>query len=248
MSTQPGVQSVSRALELVDLVAAAGGRLAIAQLATASGLALPTTHRLVRTLVDAGYLRQLPDRSYALGVRLVALGQVAGAVVGLGAEAVLRQLADDLGETANLALLTGSRAQYVAQAPGSHAMRMFTEVGRYVDLHCTGVGKAMLARLPEHRIDEIVAERGLAPRTEHSVASRAALDAAIARVRADGYSLDEEEQELGVRCIAVATPTAPLMAVSVSGPLSRMSDDVVARAVPMLQAAAARLAGASTSG
>ena len=246
-SASGGVQSVTRALALLELVAAEGGRASVARLAEASGLPLPTAHRLARTLVDAGYLRQLPDRRYALASRLIGLGRAAAGVVGLGADRVLRELADELGETANLAVLTGTQAQYVAQAPGRHAMRMFTEVGRLVDLHSTGVGKAMLAVLPERDVDRVVAEHPLRPRTERSLASRAELDAALARARANGYALDDEEQELGVRCVAVAVvprdPAAALMALSASGPLQRMSDDAIARAVPVLRAAAERLAG-----
>ncbi len=233
------MQSLHRALDLLEVVAARGGRLAVGEIATGAGLPVPTTHRLLRTLLERGYVHQTSDRRYALGARLVPLGTLAASLVGVDAEAVLARLVDELGETANLAMLSGSRAQYVAQAPGRHAMRMFTEVGRLVDLHSTGVGKALLARLDDERALDHVRRVGLARCTDHTLVTEAALLADLAVVRERGYALDEQEQEVGVRCVAVAVgEPLPWLAVSVSGPVTRMTDDLVDRAVPLLRAAA----------
>lgn len=239
------VQSVRRAFNLLEIVAAEGGEMNIGRIAATSGLPLPTIHRLLRTLVEGGYMRQLPDRRYALGFRLVPLGVAANAMVGATARSVLVHLVDELGETANLAILSGDYAEYVAQAPSRHAMRMFTEVGRRVELHCTGVGKALLAQLDDHNVDAIVHRVGLAAHTRHTLTSAGDLRSSLAIVRQQGYAVDEQEQEEGVRCVAVPVSAglASGMALSVSGPLIRMSDEVVARAVPLLQEAAGRLAG-----
>ena len=90
-------------------------------------------------------------------------------MVGADTEAVLGRLVDALGETANLAILSGSHAEYVAQVPSRHTMRMFTEVGRQVDLHCTGVGKALLGQLDDNRVREIIGRAGLNRQTEHTL-------------------------------------------------------------------------------
>ena len=140
-----GVQSVHRALDVLEALAAAGGTASLGDLAAACGLPAPTLHRLAGTLADRGYLRHMPDRRYSLGSRLVPLGADAHALLGERALPVLRGLAELTGESANLAVLTQGRAEYVAQAPGRHTMRTFTEVGNRVELHCTGVGKALLA-------------------------------------------------------------------------------------------------------
>ncbi len=242
--TSGGVQSLHRALQLVEVVAQHGGQLAIREIAEATGLPQPTVHRLLRTLVERGYMRQLPDRRYALGFRLVPLGVAASRLVGVGVEQVLSDLVRELGETANLAILAGDNAEYVAQVPSNHSMRMFTEVGRRVDLHATGVGKALLAQLGDDQVDAIVRRTGLGGHTTHTIGTQTGLHAALAQIRERGYALDEQEQELGVRCVAVAvsSPTPTHTAVSVSGPLTRMDDALVARAVPLLQAAARRLA------
>ncbi|WP_432994342.1 IclR family transcriptional regulator [Dactylosporangium sp. CA-233914] len=241
--TAGGVQSLHRALDLLEIVAQAGGHLAIGEIAAVSPIPLPTIHRLLRTLVERGYMRQLPNRRYALGFRLVPLGDAANALVGVNARAVLSDLVAELGETANLAVLSGDHAEYVAQVPSKHSMRTFTEVGRRVELHCTGVGKALLSRLDDTAVQGIVRRAGLAPHTRHTLSTAEALTAALADIRQRGYALDEEEQETGVRCVAVplAAPMRTWMAISVSGPVARMTDAMVDRAVPLMRAAAGRL-------
>ncbi len=113
-----------------------------------SGLAPATLHRLARTLVDLGYLRQEASRRYALGPRLFLLAESSSTMLNSVALPHLAHLVDEIGETANLAMLDGDQVAYVAQAPGRHSMRMFTEVGRRVLPHCTAVGKALLAVAP----------------------------------------------------------------------------------------------------
>ena len=234
-----GVQSVHRSLDLLEVVAARGGSLTIGEIAGAADVPVPTAHRLLRTLVDRGYMRQTPDRRYALGFRLLPLSTAASVMVGSGAERVLGGLVDALGETANLAMLDGDQVAYVAQVPGRHSMRMFTEVGRRVDLHCTAVGKVLLAAFDDDHVQAVVARAGLEPKTPHTLTDLDSFLAQLAEVRRRGYALDEGEQEVGVRCVAVAVPESSVrLALSVSGPAPRMTDDLLAQAVPALHAAA----------
>ena len=238
-----GVQSLERAFTLLELMAEAGGEMALSQLASASGLPLSTIHRLVRTLVARGYVRQLPSRRYALGPRLIHLGESSSRTLGSWSQPHLSRLVDVIGETANLAMLDGDRVVYVAQVPSRHSMRMFTEVGRRVHLHCTGVGKALLAQLPADTARAIVTRAGMPARTERTVTDPDALMHQLERIGTQGYALDDGEQEIGVRCVAVAVPGGPSsIAISVSGPEARVSMDAVPRIVPLLQGAASSLA------
>jgi hypothetical protein len=125
-----GVQSVERAFGVLEVLAAMGGTGALGELAARAGLPLPTMHRLARTLLSMGYLRQLPNRHYSLGPRLIRLGESAGQLIGMWSRPHLSELADRTGETANMAVLDNDMAVYVAQVPSPHSMRMFTEVGR----------------------------------------------------------------------------------------------------------------------
>lgn len=243
-SGQPGgVQSVSRVLDVLEVVAAAGGAMSLSEIAGASGVPLPTIHRLARTLVDRGYMRQLPNRQYALGPRLIPLGEVAGAMLGTWARPVLEELVRELGESANLAALDGDRAVYIGQVQSSHSMRMFTEVGRRVYLHCTGVGKALLSIVSDDEARSLVTRAGMPAQTQHTITDPDTLITALHRIRRDGYAVDEGEQEVGVRCVAVPVVSEHTrMAVSVSGPAVRMGPAVVERAIPLLTKASSLLA------
>lgn len=238
-----GVQSVERTFQILECLSDAGGEMSLSDLAAVTGLPMPTIYRLLRTLLNHGYVRQLPSRRYALGPRLITLGVSAGTMLGEWARPWLSGLVENLGETANLCMLDGDRATYVAQVPSRHTMRAFTEVGRRVYLHSTGVGKALLAQLDDDRILALVGRTGLPAATPTTITDPAVLLAQIAKIRANGYAIDDGEQEIGVHCVAVPVlDSANPIAISVSGPTPRMTRDTVARAVPLLQQAAAGLA------
>lgn len=239
-----GVQSLERAFDVLELMAAAGGEVGLSQLAAESGLPVPTIHRIVRTLVASGYVLQMPSRRYALGPRLIGLGASASQTVEAWASPHLRSLAEASGETANLAMLDVDRVVYVAQAPSTrHTVRMFTEVGRRVYAHCTGVGKALLAQLPDDDVRRLVDQAGMPATTEHTITDLDRLLEEMRLVRERGHAVDDGEQEMGVRCVAVAVPGSLSSAVSVSGPASRVTPDSVASLAVVLHDAARSLAG-----
>ena len=243
-----GVKSVTRVFDLLELIADAGGDVTLSELSAAADLPLSTIHRLLRTLVSRGYARQLQNRRYALGPRLVRLGEVANRKFGQLAMPQLKQLVEELGETANLATLDGDRVIYVSQAPSPHAMRMFTEVGRRSYLHSTSVGKAILADMTDDQVREIVARTGMPANTEKTITDVDALLADLADTRRRGYAVDDNEQEIGVRCFAVTVPDMAVpTAVSVSGPVARVSGDFADRALPVLQEIVAEIAATSNA-
>lgn len=242
-ATGSGVQSVERVFELLELVTDAGGEVTLSELSASTDLPLPTIHRLLRTLVTLGYARQLPNRRYALGPRLIRIGEGASRQFGALARPQLKSLVDALGESANMAILDGDMVVYVAQVPSQHSMRMFTEVGRRANVHDTGVGKAILAQLDDDTVRRIVERAGMPTPTEFSIGTVDALLAELNLIRARGYSIDEQEQEIGVRCYAMAVAGAPTpTAVSVSGPIARVTEDFGRQAVPLLREAAAAIA------
>jgi IclR family acetate operon transcriptional repressor len=240
-----GVRSIERAFSVLELVASYGGAVSLSRLANDSGIPLTTLHRLSRTLVDLGYLRQEASKQYALGHRLFLLTQNSSTMLNAIALPHLSHLVDAIGETANLALLDGDQVAYVAQAPGRHAMRMFTEVGRRVHPHCTAVGKALLATSSDTEVRALLGRTGLPRHTPRTLTQPDEFLAELRKVRHRGYALDDSEQEVGVRCVAVAVPDSNLrLAVSVSGPAPRMTDDLLADAVPVLQQTARNLSTA----
>lgn len=240
--TTGGVQSVERVFDLLNIITASGGESSLSELAAKSELPLPTIHRLLRTLVFLGYVRQLPNRSYALGPGLIRLGYTASLQLGAYAQPVLRRIVDQLGESANMAMLDGHMVVYVGQAQSSQSMRTFTEVGRRAHAHDTGVGKAILATLPESQVVSIVSSMGMPTPTKKSLGTMEDLLADLEKIRERGYAIDDEEQEVGVRCFSMALPEAPTpTAISVSGPVSRVDWGFGERAVPLLREAADEL-------
>jgi IclR family transcriptional regulator, acetate operon repressor len=239
------VQSIARAFELLETMADHGGMIGLSQLAAESGLPLPTIHRLVRTLVDLGYVRQDPSRRYVLGPKLIHLGETSSRMLTRWARPHLERLVDELGESANLAMLDGDQIVYVAQVPSRHSMRMFTEVGRRVLPHCTAVGKAVLAEMERDDVEDLLRRTGMPKHTENTITDLHLFLRTLDRSEQQGYAVDDGEQEVGVRCVAVAVPGLPTpMAVSVSGPAPRMTDDLVTRAVPLITEVTAALSKA----
>ncbi|MFR9756163.1 IclR family transcriptional regulator [Streptomyces sp. TR06-5] len=243
-----GVQSLERAFDLLERMADAGGEVGLSELSGSSGLPLPTIHRLMRTLVSCGYVRQQPNRRYALGPRLIRLGEGASRLLGSWARPHLARLMEETGETANMALLDGDEMVYVAQVPSRHSMRMFTEVGRRVLPHTTGVGKALLAYAPADEVRALLSRTGMPAATERTLTTPDAFLDALATVRETGYAVDDGEQEIGVRCVAVAVPEAPTpAALSVSGPAGRLTEAATDRFAPLLREVARDLSAALTA-
>lgn len=247
MAAQPparvGVQSVERAFELLEILADAGGTAALSELAARADLPQPTIHRLVRTLLAMGYVRQLANRHYALGPKLIRLGEGAARLIGTWSTPHLAGLVERTGETANMAVLDNDMAVYVAQVPSPHAMRMFTEPGRRVHVHCTGVGKALLMQLPNEAVLAMLRRTGMPELTENTLATPEALIRDLELSRSRGYAVDEGEQEIGVRCFAVPVPDAPTpTAISISGPAARVTLKSATQVTPLLKRVARELA------
>lgn len=241
-----GVQSVERAFDVLEALAQAERELTVAEVAAATHLAAPTAHRLLRTLLSRGYVQQSASRGYSLGSGMIHLGKRATPGLATLAQGVLADLEEASEETANLAVLDGDLVAYIAQMPSRHRMRMFTEVGRRVLPHASGVGKAILSTLPESRVREIVTRTGLPGYTPSTLVSEEALLADLRESRRRGFALDDGEQEVGVRCIAVPVPGAsPPAAVSISGPAARVTDAKSPGFIAVLQRAASALAEAA---
>ena len=193
-------------------------------------------------MVNRGYVRQLPSRQYSLGPKLIRLGESATRLIGAWSRPHLTEVVKATGETANMAMLDDTMAVYVYQVPSAHSMRMFTEVGRRVYTHSTGVGKALLMQLSNDAVRNIVARVGMQAQTALTMTDPEALLADLEISRQRGYALDDGEQEIGVRCFAVPVPEAPTpTAISVSGPAARVTIDSAEHIVPLLKRVAKEL-------
>lgn len=221
------VQSVTRAIGLLDALAEAGEPLGVAELARRSGLPIATVHRLLATLAETGCVHR-DDGVYSLGARLVRLGAAARAAVGPRVQPALDALAAATGESANYAVLEGDHVVYLAQAESRRMVRMFTEVGNRVLPHATAVGKTLLSDLDPDEVRDLVHRTGLPALTPRTITDPEVLLATLDEVARTGYATDDEEQEAGVRCVAVPVRAGGrvVAAVSVSGPAGRVTPTV----------------------
>lgn len=224
-ATRPSgtVQSLDRALDILEELAGADRALGVGELAEQTGLPQGTVHRLLQSLQVRGYVRRSPSRKYALGTGSLRLGDAAQRALARSARPVLAELVALTGETANLAVLEGDDVVYVAQVSSPHTLRMFAEVGRHVPPHSTAVGKVLLAAMPAERALAVIRRTGLSPRTSATITEEDAFLGELELVRDRGWAADEQEQENGVRCVAVPVghPGRTVAALSVSGPADR---------------------------
>lgn len=237
------VQSVSRALDLLE---ALGGRkhgVGVSDLSEALGVPLPTVHRLLATLASRGYARQDPvSRKYTLGSKVVNLGNAANELYVAWVHPFLTELVDIAGETANFAILENDHSVYVAQVPSSHSVRMHREVGSHVLPHCTATGKVLLAFRPRDVGKRILSAHGLPRMTDRTITDPDRFFAELDTVAEQGYALDEGEREVGACCVAVPVfgVGGSLAAMSVSGPSARLDRVTRSRIVPEMLRIAAR--------
>lgn len=224
------VQSVDRALTLLEALARSGGGVALSELATGSGLNISTCHHLLATLIKWGYVAKAPGRRYALGARGLHLGQAFLKQVDLPrrAQPFLEQISEQTGETVHLAVLQGDAIITLLKREGRHAVRVDTgALGASDAAHATATGKAMLAWLPEDEIHRILATRGMARFTPNTIIDANALIEELRLVRRNGHALDREEFQPGVICVGAAIRDhlgAVVGAISASAPTLRASE------------------------
>lgn len=230
-----GVRTLERGLAV--LAALAARRTAtLTQLARDVNLSASTVSRLLDTLVQQGFAETGGDGAYRVGPRAAQVGRAYDAHDALlaAAQPIMRALVDDLNESANLAALRGDTAVYVAQVEGRQLVRMFTQLGAAAPLHASGVGKALTAWRDDAAVSALLGPGPYPAFTPHSLTSLPAYRAELARVRAQGYALDDQERELGVRCVAAPIRDDSgqvVAALSVSAPTSRLTEAEMPRFV-----------------
>ena len=233
------VQSLDRALSILDVLRYSSEPLALGEIAGRSGLPKSTTHRLLSTLEVRGFVARDPTAgSYRLGLK-----SVTPAGAGPEIRTVLTELATRSGETANLGTLVGREVLYVDRADSPHALRWQLGVGSRVPVHCSGLGKAILAFIDPGDIARHLSKR-LPAQTSKTITDRGAFLAELPEIRRRGFALDQEEFMEGVRCIGVPILGAEgevLGAISLAGPAFRFTEPAAMGQAAPLRAAATRI-------
>jgi len=229
-SERHSIQSVDRAMTLLEAIAEAGGESTLTELSRRTQLNISTCHHLLSTLVQRGYVAKVPvRRSYALGARIHYLCN-ASLQIDLPARAApfIERINERTGETVHLAVLQGDAMMKIAKRESRHPVRVDTgALGKSDAPHATATGKAMLAWLPEDDMRRVLSN-GLPRFTPKTITEWPDLIEALRHVRRNGYAIDDEEYQPGVICIGAPIRDhngAVVGAISASTPTMRAKDD-----------------------
>lgn len=246
-SPKSAVQSLDRAFGLLNIIAAEAEGVTLGALAQKAGLAPSTTHRLLGALEGQGMVAfDVQAGAWHIGLGAFQIGAAflhrRDSIA--AARAPMRRLMQEAGETVNLAILNKAQVVFVAQIECEEVMRMAVKIGSAGPLHASAVGKAMLAFTPADQTEQLIKAMRFPKLTEKTLRTRAAFEKELQKVRRTGFALDDEEQSLGLRCIAAPVFNEfaePVCALSISGPTVRVREDRTSTLADLVKAAADRV-------
>lgn len=242
------VRSVERTLRLIEILARSRGPFSITDLAAESELPASTVHRLVQNLMTLGYVTQhQTSKRYGVGRGIADLNRAMLLKYEYSqfVQPYLERLVEETKESASLAALYGPSVIYLNHVESPLLMRVSTPVGTSAPLHATASGKVFLADFSQELLDEVVSFAGLGPHTPKTLRTKQALLDHLATVRERGYAVDDEEYELGARCVAVGlrgSSGAVSSVVSVSGPTVRLTDERIPELAALVKSVAEEFA------
>jgi DNA-binding IclR family transcriptional regulator len=244
------VPSADRILTILELVAQSKRGLRLAEVAEQAQMPRSSAHCLLLTLERRGYLhRNEKSGRYMFGLKLFSLAHYAvnGLEVREIAAPYLATLMQQTGLTVHMAIMEQHEPVLVSKVDPPGIFRLATWTGKRMDFHCTAVGKAIAAFLPEQRLDELISIRGLPRHNENTIISRRKLKVQLQEIRKSGYALDDEEEELGLRCIGVPIfdhEGHAVAALSISGTVGQIHTDNVARLAEFAKSSGAGISSA----
>lgn len=224
------VKSVSRALDIIMLVSMKKGGLGVTEIANQMDINKSSVFRILSTLVQYGYVEQVKETGrYKLGYTFLEISSRLLESMDLREEArpFLQELERETNEVIHLVVFDQGEVVYIEKLEGNEILRMHSKVGKRAPMHCTSVGKAILAHLPSAVVLDILERKGLPVHTDKTITDQETLIQELIHVRKKGYALDLEENEYGITCIAVPIFDhlgKVIAAVSISGPRIRMTD------------------------
>ncbi len=244
MPSSVTVTSVERAFSILEALDASRLGMNVSAISRKLGIPKSTAHVIIGTLVNLGYVVRDPNnKSFGLSLKVYALGRETMRSLHLPevSLAPMKWLAEKAGLTIHLAVLEKNQAIYVQKVDGPGLIRFDTFVGKRTNLHCTAVGKVLLAHAPDPVQREFLAKASFARHTRNTITSAASLREAIDKIRHQGFAVDDQEEEPGIRCLAVPVVNPSGAFVAALG-LTGTVDQVEPENIPKLVAAARRAA------
>lgn len=225
------VKSVSRALDIITLVSLKKSGLGVTEIANQIDINKSSVYRILSTLVQYGYIEQDEETSrYKLGYKFLEISSKLLESIDLRLEAkpFLQELENDTNEVIHLVVYDQGEVVYIEKLEGNQTLRMHSKVGKRAPMHCTAVGKVILANLPTSDVLDILERKGMPRHTENTITNKDDFINELLQVKQNGYALDLEENENGITCIAVPIFDHlgnVVAAVSISGATLRMTDE-----------------------
>ncbi|WP_299087259.1 IclR family transcriptional regulator [uncultured Metabacillus sp.] len=221
------VKSAERVLRVFELLAHHTEGLTIKEISGKLSFPQSSTSNLIGTLYQEGYLNQDSHKRYRLGPKLIQMGTLAMESLDISSQGTpfLKKLMEDVQETVFMAVLSEGQLVYIAKIDNNRSIRTTAQPGYRKPLYCTGLGKAFLAFLPEHEKNAILDETDLTPITNNTITNRQEFEQKLKQFAEWGYSIDDEENEEGLYCLAAPIFGADRTiqaAISVAGPKERM--------------------------
>jgi len=222
------IKVLDKTFSILDILLQHGSSMHMTEISEKLGLYPSTIHRILDTLKHRGYVEQDPkSQKYRLGLKLLELGMAKLHQMDLAREATpyLKELVKQCNETVHLGVLEGGEVLYLAKEESSQTIRMISYVGRRAPLHCTALGKVLLAYLSAEEREKILGEKVLPRLTENTITDKMELEQELDKVREQGFALDREENEKDVRCIAAPIRNYQgevIAALSISSPIFRI--------------------------
>lgn len=234
MTTNKGntVQSLDRVIQILEELALHRDGCGVTNLANLTSLHKSTVHRLLTTLMSRGYVSKNNENDkYSLGMRILYLGSAILDRMDIRtvSKPFLEELCRDTDEVVHLSTLDGTEAVYIDKVESPNkSVRMYSQIGKRVPLHCTGVGKTLLAWLSEKEVEYILGLKGMEAYTKNTITNIEDMKKHLAEIRNKGYAYDELEHEEEIRCVAAPIfdmQGKVIASVSVSGPVMRVTLD-----------------------
>lgn len=246
-ASKASVGSVERAFAILELLNSSKRGWNISEISRKLQIPKSTTHILISTLDRLGYIQHYDSaRRFQLSPKILEIGQNAIKSNPLPQLALshLHWLVQETKLTTHLGIVHENRVMFVQKVDGPGMIRFDTYIGKCSEVHCTGVGKAILAFQPDDKIESLLATYTFDRFTRKTIASKSAFLAELARVKQSGYSMDDEEEEIGVRCIAapILLGNTAVAAVSVTGTATQIRTEGLERMIALTKCAAGKIA------
>lgn len=242
--SEKGVQVIDRALDIIEILSIEREGLGVTEIGNRLSLHKSTVYRILSALAERGYIaKDQKTNNYKIGLKLVEVSSVYLNNVELKTEARphLNELTKKFGQTSHIAILDGFDAVYIDKLDTQSSIRLYSQIGKRVPLHVSGLGKVLISDMNRPELEVYLKDYEFNPYTDNTIISKDEFFSTIEKVKKQGWALDDEEHEAGIRCIAAPVKDyrgKTVAAISISGPSNIIAPELDVETSSTVMAAA----------